>query len=192
MSDEDRLRVQIFANLSLALIAAAFTTLAGVVGGFALNAGKLLPGYALVVLAVVVVTCGCLIGSIYCGGRGVRATHNTIRDHQPGAAFPNNYDQGNFERQAIMGLAGLVLGVIVFILVGKGQSPTTAVMETLLSDIQHTQEKTKSLEERIGRHEGVQQQSFVQILTSSIQDIQTKLNSLEGKINHLESSIRKP
>jgi hypothetical protein len=44
MPEEDKLRVQIYANLSLAFIAAAFTTLAGIVGGFALSAEKLTRG----------------------------------------------------------------------------------------------------------------------------------------------------
>jgi hypothetical protein len=188
MDENARLRVQIFTNLSLALIAAAFTTVAGVVAGFALNAEKLPLVYTFFVGTVVLGACVCLILSIYYGGRGVNTTHNTIRDNPAGVALPDNYDGGNFNRQAITGIAGLFLGLLVFILIGIGeaiQPPPTSVVKSLLSDIQRTQAKVNTLEEKISHFEDVQQQSSGKILTS-IQDTQKKLNTLEGKINSLE------
>ena len=123
MTEAEKLQVQIFANLSLGLIAAAFTTLAGIVGGFALNAGKLPLGYSFVVGIVAALACVCLILSIGCGGRGISATHDTLKSSP--SPLPDNYEKGNFDRQAKTGVAGLALGVIVFFLIGYAPSRTT-------------------------------------------------------------------
>jgi hypothetical protein len=182
MSDYDQLRVQIFTNLSLALITAAFTTLAGIAGGFALIAGKFSQTYTYVVSAVVVVACVCLMRSIYFGGRGVHAAHEALKGNR---RLQDTYAEGNFNKQAVMGLAGIALGVIVFLLIGYGQPRTTPEVQSLLSDILQLGTKVNSLEEKINRLDDVQQQSSVKTLTY-MQDVQTKVNSLEEKVNRLE------
>jgi hypothetical protein len=198
MPEEDKLRVQIYANLSLALIAAAFTTLAGIVGGFALSAEKLTRGYTFVVLAIVVGACTCLILSIFYGGRGALATHDSIKTNP--SSLPDNYDKGNFNNQAIAGLAGIVLGVMVFILMGAGSNKASLAIHSLIqledtqnqlsakvsASMQDMQTKINSLDERVTRFEDAQNQLSAKV-SASMQDMQTKINSLEEKLNNLRS-----
>ena len=114
MNDTDRLRVQISANLSLGLIAAAFAVLAGGAAGFASVADKLPKAWSIVIGAVLFIASVLLFISIFQGGQGQQATNQAIqRDPEQ---LPSGYDAAHFNAQAVYGAVGLFLEIIVFFL----------------------------------------------------------------------------
>lgn len=165
MGENDRLQIQNSVSLSIALTAVAVALLAGIVAAFFTVAEKIPSGwYGWAVVGVVVLASVCLTSSIFFGGQGVSATNKTIAKNP--SPLPSKYDDGNFNKQAVAGLLGLILGVIVFVPFGIGvigrssaggketppiiiQQPADPRVESLASGFQQLQTEALQLKKEI-------------------------------------------
>lgn len=121
MTDDERLQIQLSTTLSGGLIAAAFAVLAGVAAAFAGVAEKVRDGTVwTAVILVWLVSASSLIASIFFGGRGISKT-SAVVGTKP-TVLPERFDGGNFNRQAVAGLVGLVLAVVAFVVLGTAPS----------------------------------------------------------------------
>jgi len=192
MNDTDRLRVQMSGNLSLALIAAAFTTFGGVAAAFVVVADKISLTYGIWLALAVIIASAVLVLSIFFGGKGVRATNRVISLNP--TPLPPSYDGGNFQKQAVCGLIGLGLGVLIFVAVGigeiiarssEGKTVKTSEIDTLRSDIQKVRGDITVLHGEIkdiatiSKIEGLK--SEVQKVTEEMRRFWDELNLLKGK-----------
>jgi hypothetical protein len=166
VTESDRLRVQLSTNLSIALVAAAFTMLAGVVAAFVTLADKIPVSYGWygwLIGGAAFAASLCLIMSITFGGAGISKVSKAIQQHKEGQLFPEHYAGGNFNRQAYTGLAGSFIGVLAFIFLGiASQRIAAPTPETLSSDLQKTKEEVRRLWDEISRIKNEQAKSAME------------------------------
>ena len=112
MTTEEAFRAQNSINLSIALVAAAFALMAGVVAAFFAVADKVPPGAAgVLIVGVTVMAVALCLASVFFGGRGVSKTLRSIKA-APGT-LADAYDGGNFSLQGVTGTLGTIAVVVM-------------------------------------------------------------------------------
>jgi len=154
MTDEERLRVQNSISVSIALISFAGALIAGAVAAFITIGDKVKPGILTwVLIGIVLVAIFSLLLSIFFGGQGIKATNDTIKDNSQTfspAVFPKKYDGGNFERQVLYGIAGLLLGALAFIglsgksIVDHAETPESNSVQLEIGTLKAAVDKTRA------------------------------------------------
>jgi cell division protein FtsB len=164
MSEEERLRVQNSVSLSIALLSLSTALIAGAVAAFFAIVDKIPSGRMWLVL-VVVVSIAFLTLSIYFGGKGVSATNNSIKEHPDNLEL--QFDSGNFNLQAVAGLAGLFFGAVAFLLLSA----------VTVKGTDESNKKISSLERQIAqiRIESAKLQARNEILYKLVSDLNSKL-----------------
>ncbi len=133
MTEDERLGVQNSVNLSITLISFAVTLIGGTVAGFLTIGDKLAPCWSVGLLLVVILTVFLLTISIILGGLGIKETSKSIVKDP--TKLNENYDGGNFNRQANWGLGGLLIGVVGFVGVAAVAMPSHNVTDEHLKKI---------------------------------------------------------
>jgi hypothetical protein len=112
MTNEETFRAQNSINLSMALVAAAFALMAGVVAAFFAVADKIPASAAgVTIIVVTVISMGLCLVSVFFGGRGVSKTLKSIKA-APGT-LADSYDGGNFSLQGIFGILGTIAVLVM-------------------------------------------------------------------------------
>ena len=178
-SVRDTFRKQNSINLSLALIAAAFALMAGVLAAFFAIADKIPATVSgqIILASTMVAVIACALSVLF-GGRGISAT---IKALTPGVSSLHvKYDSGNFSLQGLTGMLGLVAVVVMI-----GFSISVRTRQHPESDERVLSESTLArLAERLTRLEAGEGN-----ISSDLSQIRTEVQGLSIEVYRLEGSL---
>lgn len=116
-------RAKTSVNLSHVLMGVAATIGAGLVGAVVALTSKASTVGLWILGVSALISLGCLVYSLYAGGKAIANTAASTAGKKDNE-IPNKYDCGYFNRQAISGLCGLLIGVVgIVVVIVFGQKP---------------------------------------------------------------------
>jgi hypothetical protein len=177
ITPEQQQRAQTSINVSIALIAVAAGIIAGVFGGFLAISDKIESASSSAIVGIIVLLCiAAVTVSIYFGGTGIKNTSAALAS----GTLPSNYDKDQFNRQAISGIVGLILGGLGFIWVftTAGRSKTSTAVGDLAKQMQDLQARVVRVEEDMRND-----------VHQNMHDLQDRVARLEGDMRTLNSQV---